>query len=802
MRSDGAAPPTSAREGAIERRALTIEGVVQGVGFRPHVYRLARKFALAGSVRNCSGSVVIEVEGAGDDIDRFLEHLLGAPPPLARIMQITDRRATRRGERGFRIAPSELTAGEVRISHDVATCADCLAELFDPADRRYRYPFLNCTNCGPRLTIVTAAPYDRGRTTMSRFPMCAECTAEYHNPLDRRFHAQPIACPVCGPQLALADRAGATVACRDVVETAAEALLEGRIVAIKGIGGFHLACDAANAFAVRELRKRKQRDARPLAVMAADLAQAVALCEIDGDEQALLEGARRPIVLLRKRAGAEIAEDVAPGNPYLGVMLPYSPLHHLLLRAVRGAALVMTSGNRTDEPIACDNDDALRRLRDVADLFVLHDREIRVRCDDSVTRIVAGAEAPVRRSRGYAPHPVRLPMICEVPILAVGGQWKGTFALGRRRDAVLSHHLGDHDHLAAYDAFRDDIAHYERVFGIHPRILAHDLHPEYATTRYAWSRAANEGLELVAVQHHHAHLASCMAEHGLVEPVIGVCFDGTGLGEDGAVWGGEFLVGDLCAYTRAAHLRYVGMPGGDGAVREPWRMALAHLMDAGCECTPAIETVDARDRRIAARLLEQRTHAPRTSSAGRLFDAVAAMVGLGCHAQHEAQCAMRLEWAAGGRLDGDAYPVELVEPEQSGAPLAIDTRPLIRAIAADIRHEVPAQGIASRFHAALVALIERVCSRLRAAHGVNAVVLGGGVFMNVLLLRETLLRLESAGFRVYRPSVIPCNDGGLSLGQLAVAGARAAARSSPDNILAPAAAAPSVAAPCASAGAA
>jgi hydrogenase maturation protein HypF len=637
----------------------------------------------------------------------------------------------------------------------------------DPNNRRYRYPFLNCTNCGPRLTIITGAPYDRPRTTMAGFALCPACRAEYDDPSDRRFHAQPTACPACGPRLALANDRGEPVASADPLDDFVRALRAGRIGTLKGLGGYHLVCDARNRSAVAELRQRKHRHEKPFALMVADLPAADALCEVGDAERALLRSPRRPIVLLRKRRPTPVAEDVAPGNPCLGVMLPYTPLHHLLMDAV-GTPLVMTSGNRSDEPIAYRDDEARDKLAGLPDVFLVHNRPIHVRCEDSVTRLVAGQELPVRRSRGYAPQPIALPFACPRPILAVGGQLKGAFALGRGRQAFLSHHLGDLDDFEAQRAFVRDIALYEELFAIRPEAIACDLHPDYVSTRYAQERAAREGVPLCTVQHHHAHLASCMAENGLSEPVIGVSFDGTGYGTDGAIWGGEFLVGDVRTWRRAAHLRYVGLPGGDRAIREPWRMALAHLTDAGAELPALTSPLSPVEVATVRRMLERGLNTPPTSSAGRLFDAVAALAGVRHRVSYEGQAAVELEARATDPYPDIAYPFSL---DTSGSSIVIDTRPLIGAVAADVVNGVAAARVARRFHTTMVEVIATVCGRLRQETGIGTVVLSGGVFANALLTAEAVRRLEEMGFRALRHRLVPPNDGGLCLGQLAVAAA-------------------------------
>lgn len=756
----------------MERRAIAIQGTVQGVGFRPFVSALASSLQLGGFVHNGCGDVQIEVEGESAALDRFLARLLSEPPPLARIERWSCTACQPRGESRFRIETSRVgSSAPISVAPDAATCEQCLRELFDPADRRYRYPFLNCTNCGPRLTIVRAVPYDRERTTMAAFAMCDACRVEYENPSDRRYHAQPIACPACGPRLIARNSKGECLAESDqALALFVAAIARGQIGAIKGIGGYHLACDARNATAVAELRHRKQREEKPFALMVRDMLAAAEICEINCEATALLTSRGRPVVLLKKKHQTDIANEVAPGNPFLGLMLPYAPLHHLLLHGLAGAPLVMTSGNQSDEPIAYQEGDALERLSDIADLFLTHDRPIHVRCDDSVTRVVGGFESPVRRSRGAAPHAIRLAMQCPGPILAVGGQLKATFALADEGRAILSHHLGDLDHFEAFRAFERDVALYEQLFSIRPKCIAHDLHPDYASTRYASRRAAEEGLREISIQHHHAHMASCMAEHGLIGPVIGVSFDGTGYGTDGAVWGGEFLVGDYCQFRRAAHLRYVGLPGGERAVREPWRMAVSHLRDAGVEPMAVMPRLDSDAVKMIERTLERQFNSPPTSSAGRLFDAVASLANLRDRVSFEGQAAMQLEWAASDSSDQQDYSWEICY--KPGECNSIDTRPIIRAIVADLSKGADASTIARRFHNTLAGIIAEVCRSVREETSVKTVVLSGGVFMNALLTTEADAALCRAGFRVYRHRQVPPNDGGLSLGQAAIAAAQ------------------------------
>jgi hydrogenase maturation protein HypF len=762
----------------MHRRAIAVSGIVQGVGFRPFIYDLATRLGLNGFVRNQTGGVMIEVEGETQSLDRFLNELSTKPPPLARIDEICWESRFPRGEPRFLIERSQVESGSpVFVSPDVAPCDDCLRELFDPRDRRFRYPFLNCTNCGPRLTIVQGVPYDRERTTMAQFAMCRLCRAEYEDPRNRRFHAQPTACWSCGPRLQLLDGLGRSVRCEDPLSNAIEALRLGKIVAIKGLGGYHLACIAGDERAVSELRLRKHRDEKPLAIMVRDLQGARALCEIAPAEEELLASATRPIVLLRRRRGNAVAEGVAPRNPRLGVMLPYTPLHHLLMHDLGETALVMTSGNQSDEPIAYGDQDALERLSGIADVFLVHDRPIHLRCDDSVTRVVAGQELPLRRSRGYAPMPLGLPLTCRVPTLALGGQLKATFALGRGRHAILSHHIGDLDHYEAYVAYLEAIDHYERLFAVRPELIVHDLHPDYASTRYACQRG--NAIPRLEVQHHHAHVASCMADNRLDEPVIGVAFDGTGYGTDGAIWGGEFFTGDYTGFRRAAYLRYVSMPGGEQAIREPWRMAAAYLLDAGQGDALLGGRVSDQALSIVRWQLERRLNAPLTSSAGRIFDGVAALVGLCQKVSYEGQAAMELEWMASDLSACGAYPFELLETSEEASPILIDTRPIIVEIAEDVRRGCAAARIARRFHSTLVEIVAQVCVRLRALTLLNVVTVSGGVFQNALFTSELGVRLRREGFRVYSHRRVPPGDGGLSLGQLAIAAASDEAAAEP-----------------------
>lgn len=758
----------------MQRRAIEVCGIVQGVGFRPFVFHLAKRLALAGFVQNCTDRVKIEVEGDSQALDDFAAELATNPPPLARIDRIETRQLAGQGETQFTIrASDESGSGPVFLSPDVATCEACLVEMRDSASRRYRYAFTNCTHCGPRLTIITGAPYDRPQTTMAGFEMCESCRREYDNPADRRFHAQPICCPACGPRLELLDAAGRPLATADPLADFAAAICSGQIGALKGLGGFHLVCDGLSEGAVARLRARKHREEKPLALMTADLPATAELCEIDDAEVALLSSPRRPIVLLRKKAAATtpIAESVAPGNACLGVMLPYTPLHHLLLEAC-GRPLVVTSGNRSDEPIAYRDSDLPRQLVGIADCFLTHNRPIHVRCDDSVFRVIQRRTAPARRSRGYAPEPIRLAVECPQPMLAVGGQLKATFALSRQSLAFVSHHLGDLDHLEAFQAFERDVPLYEALFAVRPEVLIHDEHPDYASTAYAVRRAAADSLMLVAVQHHHAHLASCLCENGVTGPAIGVIFDGTGYGSDGAIWGGEILLGDCREFQRVAHLRYVGLPGGDQAVREPWRVAVAHLLDADMDPGVLRPRPNRTALRAIGRMLASGFRAPRTSSMGRLFDAVAALAGVRQRISYEGQAAIELEALVAGVAPQGRYDFALTG--DGAEPIVVDTRPLIRNVAADVGRGTPIPVIARRFHTTIVELVAELCGRVRQSSGVERVALSGGVFLNVLLSRELPERLAADGFEVYVHERVPAGDGGLSLGQLAVAAARLA----------------------------
>ena len=756
------------------RTGIRIDGVVQGVGFRPFAYSLATSLGLSGLVGNDVDGVFAEVEGSVEAVAKFLLLLKQEAPPLARIERVTTRALGTTGSAEFVIAPS-VPGGQRRtfVPADSATCDDCLRELADAADRRYRYPFINCTNCGPRFTIVRDVPYDRPLTTMSGFVMCACCAAEYQDPADRRFHAQPICCPDCGPRLSLVDCARAPLPGTDQIAAAGALLRSGRVVAVKGLGGYHLMVDAGNGAATAALRGRKRREDKPFAVMVGDVATARLICEVDETAAQLLTSAPRPIVLLPRLPASDhlIAPAVAPGNRHLGLMLPYTPLHHLLLAAAPGP-IVATSGNVSDEPIAFRDDDAFERLAGIADAFLLHDRAIHMRADDSVVRSAEGRASMLRRSRGYVPEPLRVTPRFSQPVLACGAELKNTFCLAKGEHAVVSQHVGDLENAETLRSFVESIEHFKRLFDIRPRLVAHDLHPDYLSTKYAVDLAdrGQADIQLVGVQHHHAHIASCLVDNEANGPVIGVAFDGTGYGADGTIWGGEFLLADLASFQRAGCLEPVPMPGGAAAIRQPWRMAAAYLAACYPDGAPARLAVQDRNEQhwtTITAMAARGINAPMTSSAGRLFDAVAALLGIRDTINYEGQAAIELEQLAD--LDERCtYQASITGEGQ----LRLAGADLVRAAAEDLAGGVPIPVIAARFHNGVAASIVTVCARLREETGLEAVALSGGVFQNLLLTRRVVRGLEDQGLRVLAHSRVPSNDGGISLGQAAVAGAR------------------------------
>lgn len=756
------------------RRAVLVRGVVQGVGFRPFVYRLATEEALAGFIGNDTDGVTIEIEGPGARVDSFVARLRSEIPPLARIDAVAVRDLPNTGETGFHIVASQVK-GQVStgIPADAATCADCLRELFDPSDRRYRYPFLNCTNCGPRFTIARSIPYDRPQTSMACFTMCAACQAEYDDPLNRRFHAQPNACSQCGPSVWLEVPDGARIESPDPVSDTIDRLLAGRIAAIKGIGGFHLAVDATSESAVAELRRRKHRYGKPLAIMVRDIAAARAVCVLNPEEEALLQTPAHPIVLAKARTANGIASGVAPGIPWLGVFLPYAPLQHLLFADPRVHALVMTSANLSEEPIAIDNAEARTRLGAIADFFLMHDREILQRCDDSVTAIVEGAPQFLRRARGYVPLGIELPFDVP-PLLAVGGHLKNVFTLARGRFAYQSQHLGDLENLTGLEFFKESLAHLSHTFEIEPELVVHDLHPGYLSTAWAKEWAAERNLPLIAVQHHHAHIAACMAEHNVTEPVIGLSLDGTGYGTDGRIWGGEVLVCALDHFERFAHLEYVPMPGGDAAIRAPWRMAFSHLVAAGVDEEVAQKLVgaSAEEVRVLTRMMGRGLNSPQTSSCGRLFDAVAAIVLERRTVDYDAQAAIELEGICIDEPSAPAYATEFIRgnwPQRKPAQIRVAS--LWIELLADLRSGVRNPLIGARFHAAIAGAFVGAAGAARSATGIKQVALSGGCFHNRRLAHLLRKGLQAEGFEVFQQQKVSPGDGGLSFGQAVVGAA-------------------------------
>ncbi len=866
---------------SLQRLHIVVQGIVQGVGFRPFVYNQASRWGLTGFVLNNSLGVIIEVEGPVQALAGFRHALYTEPPALARIVSLTVETIPLRHEATFVILHSE--SGQERralISPDTAACDECLHELFDSANRRYWYPFTNCTNCGPRFTIIQDVPYDRDKTTMRVFAMCPACQQEFENPLNRRFHAQPNACPICGPQVSLLTKNEAGQFCatesHGVIVQTAQFLAQGAIVAVKGLGGYHLACDALNAEAVQRLRQRKHRQAKPFALMVPDIETARQLGHVSSAEAMLLQTRQRPIVLIRQHHTCSVAPAVAPASStllqypptdrgyeesltsppaspdvddsngmtpnrstgfVLGLMLPYTPLHSLLLQAfaetikpTRPAVLVMTSGNLSEEPIAYKDHDAQERLQPIADCMLIHNREIHMRCDDSVMRVVGtglapafrgrhleegvgasvgawacprpgspltsfssgdnppdphgrgqahtptdslrfGSEQVLRRSRGYAPEPLALPLDLPIPLLACGGHLKNTFCLGKERQAFISHHIGDLENMETLLSFRAGIEHFQHLFAISPQAIAYDLHPEYLATKYALD---SDLAPKIGVQHHHAHIASVLAEHGLTEPVIGVAADGAGYGTDGAIWGCEILVADLLDFERFAHLAYVPLPGGEQAVHQPWRMAAVYLAraygDAFLELDiPFVHHINRPNWHLLSQMIAKNLNCPQTSSLGRLFDAIAALIGLHSEVVYEGQAAIALEVLATRYPDPvTSYPFVV----QQGKPALLDVIPLIDAIVKDIAQGMPAEHIAKRFHLSVAHMLVTSCAEVRQQTGLSKVALSGGVFQNQLLLEQLVLLLEENAFEVYINRLVPPNDGGLSLGQIAAAGAR------------------------------
>lgn len=752
----------------IKAKKIFIKGIVQGVGFRPFVYSLALKNNLTGWVRNSSNGVEIEINGSPSNMETFLFFLQNAPPALSRIdiMNVVDSNPNRYKE--FTIIESNSMEGEfLPVSPDYCICEDCLKELFDPHNRRYRYPFINCTNCGPRFTIIQDIPYDRPKTTMAPFKMCDQCFAEYKNPLDRRYHAQPTACPVCGPQVSLMIGNEKVAEGDTAIQVSRRMIQNGKILAVKGLGGYHLACDAANFETVETLRARKKRSEKPFALMAYSLETIQKYCLISPSEKKVLESKERPIVLLETRSVNDLSPLVAPSQNHLGFMLPYTPLHYLLLQPSEEnpTVWVMTSANISDEPIAYQDQEAATRLEKIADGFLIHNREIHMRVDDSVTRIIADKNYPIRRSRGFAPNPVITPL--KLPqILATGAELKNTFCLTRDNYAFISHHIGDLENYETLQSFEEAIYHYQKLFRINPELVASDMHPDYLASRFAHQYADNLKIPNIHIQHHHAHLAACLADnqYDREEPVIGLCYDGTGYGTDGAIWGGEILVGNYAQYHRKYHLRYVPLPGGDVSIRIPARMALSHLWANGMEwdnSLPCVSALCMEDKTVLEIQLSKQINTPPTSSMGRLFDAVASLIGVRHKVSYEGQAAIEIEALADPGETG-FYPISI------GNGL-IDPKPLFEAIIVDLHKNTPIHILSARFHNSIVELSINACKSIRRENNINQVALSGGVWQNKVLLENTTKRLIKEQFDVMIHHTVPTNDGGLSLGQALIA---------------------------------
>ncbi|MDO9566464.1 MAG: carbamoyltransferase HypF [Candidatus Desulfaltia sp.] len=748
-------------------KILNINGIVQGVGFRPFVYQLASKYEIKGSVANTSSGVVIHIEGTKDNIESFCSDLTEKNPPLSHITDISIDLEPVKGFKEFSIAQSiGQSACSTLISPDVSICYDCLTELFDPDDRRFHYPFINCTNCGPRYTIISDIPYDRPKTSMKHFKMCKMCQAEYDDPGNRRFHAQPNACEKCGPHIDLFDNKGKKIVSQNPIKKTAQLLKQGYIVAIKGLGGFHLAVDAANNDAVRTLRSRKHREEKPLAIMSCDIEHIRKYAHVQPEEEDLLKSFHRPIVILKKKKPNPLSKEVSPRNRYFGAMLPYTPLHYLLL-SHDFIALVMTSGNISEEPICIDNEDAFKRLSEIADYFLIHNRDIYLRSDDSIVKHTAGQTRFMRRSRGYIPVPVFLNKKVG-QILACGGELKSTVCLTKENNAFISQHIGDLENQATYEFFQLTINHMKQILDINPQIIAYDLHPDYLSTRYALEQ---EDVKKVPVQHHHAHIVSCMAENRLDGPVIGLSFDGTGYGTDGSIWGGEILIVEDSEFKRAAHLSYVPMPGGAAAIKQPWRMAVSYLCDAfgkdfAGHNLPLFEQIDDSKVKFIVGMISKKVNSPLTSSLGRFFDGIAAIIGIRNTVVFEGQAAMELEMMSDEKTKG-VYNFEWT----SGETHRIFLQPIISGVVNDMKMGVSPSTISGKFHNTIIALFSELCEVIRKENGLNRVALSGGVFQNTIILSGLIKELKQRDFQVITHSLVPTNDGGISLGQAMIAAA-------------------------------
>jgi hydrogenase maturation protein HypF len=785
---------SKAAKQSLKSASIRVRGIVQGVGFRPFVYGLAVKHNLKGWVYNTSEDVRIEVEGATEAIKQFERELKTKAPPLAHIEDINIEYHPPRRYKNFEIRHSQAQAGKYQlISPDVATCQACLGELLDSEDRRYRYPFTNCTNCGPRFTIIDDMPYDRPKTTMRSFQMCPQCQAEYDNPLGRRFHAQPNACPKCGPHVQLVDNQGNLVNKSNPVAVASQLLKEGKIVAVKGLGGFLLACDATNDNAVRTLRQRKKRSSKPFAIMVATVDEAKRHCYVSPEEEKLLTSPQSPIVLMKWKESSSVSREIAPNLQFLGIMLPYTPLHHILLRDT-GLPLVMTSGNLSEEPIARDNDEALRRLSDIADYFLIHNRDIYSRYDDSVAIVERGTSQLLRRARSYAPYPIRLSFEAK-QVLGCGAEEKNTFCLTKDNYAFLSQHIGDMENMETLDHFDRTISLYKRLFHIEPEIIAYDLHPDYLATKYA-QELGESGMKLIPVQHHHAHIASCLADNGLESSVIGVAFDGTGMGADGNIWGGEFLIADYRSFRRVGHLEYLPLPGGAAAIKKPYRTAIGYILtllgeNALNAVIVTLNEVKGKQSQLASigrvgeveieiikQQIERKINSPLSSSMGRLFDAISALLGIRSEIDYEGQAAVELEMAAHSSVVARRVSDEAISGNNEGYSYCIvedkgirivHLRDLLSAVIEDLHQGISKGRISVKFHNTVAQMINEMCQLIADETGISQVALSGGVFQNRLLLRKAVSLLESSGFQVFTHKQVPCNDGGISLGQAVIA---------------------------------
>jgi hydrogenase maturation protein HypF len=753
------------------RRHIEVSGIVQGVGFRPFVYRLARSGRLTGKIRNTSAGVSIEIQGMPQAVSDFVQRLSAEAPPLAYITDVSVRETPCSNETEFRIESSRGPAAEMEtlIAPDVAVCADCLRELLDPSDRRCGYPFINCTNCGPRFSIVRDIPYDRALTSMAMFAMCPACQSEYDDPLNRRFHAQPNACWKCGPQLELWDSSGAVISCADPIEKAVEALKAGNIIAVKGLGGFHLTVDVMNPRAIHLLRERKHRVDKPFAVMLPNIATAYEVCDVSTAEQGALESVQRPIVLLRRKDQCDMPEELAPFHRELGVFLPYTPVHHLLFQRGKFRALVMTSANLSEEPIAIDNREAVQRLRGITDLFLVHNRKILLRCDDSVVRVTNRRMRQLRRSRGFVPMPIFL-KDGQLPILAVGGELKNTVCLTKGKHAFLSQHIGDLENAESYEFFEEAVTHLKTILEIEPKAIAYDLHPDYFSTKWA----LQQNLPTIGVQHHHAHITSCMAENHLDGRVIGFALDGTGYGTDGNMWGSEVLIADYESFDRFAHLEYVSLPGGEAAIREPWRMAVSYLVHHFGRAflnfrIPFLRNIDLDKTAILLRMIERDVNCPLTSGAGRLFDAVSALIGIRLRVNYEAQAAIELENRTWNSADEGTYPLDVIPQRKDGKEAIISTQRLFQRIVEDLQSNIAPEIISRRFHNGVIDILVKVALLARDKTNLDRVCLSGGTFNNAYLCNRLEQALCAAGFEVFIQHDLPAGDGGLSLGQAIIA---------------------------------